>query len=145
MKIKKTPPSKIVAFRNHSITVYSIGWLAILTNRSSQSVRLWERRQLLPKPILQLNDGFRWYTAAELLGYSKIYNAAGITPGVSIFSSTFAANAGDFHRQLKLELTNKQVIPLAELPDFKRFQEAFSNLKDEALKAKANKILSAAP
>jgi DNA-binding transcriptional MerR regulator len=68
----RLPPKFKVKFGDQVITLYGIGWLAMLCRISSQALRWWERRGLLPKPILTVATKDRFYTTQELLHYSQI-------------------------------------------------------------------------
>ena len=73
----KTPYKKVIMHGEHKLTVYSIGWLALLSSRHPQTVRNWEYDGILPKPIFTEidEDGTRFYCVAELVGYVHILNA----------------------------------------------------------------------
>src|ERR1043166_4767149 len=81
-KVQFVPIERLFIYGGETIRVYSIGWLAYMCNRNQQSIRRWQRDKILPAPIFDLNDGKRWYTAAELIGYAKIVRSANIRPGV---------------------------------------------------------------
>lgn len=36
---------------------------------------------MFPSPIFKLSDGYRWYCAAEIHGYSRLVKSAGLRPG----------------------------------------------------------------
>jgi DNA-binding transcriptional MerR regulator len=65
------PRAKNVLFKGQQLRVYSIGWFSYLTYLSKETIRLWERLQVLPRPYFKLAGNLRWYSAAELVLYSK--------------------------------------------------------------------------
>lgn len=71
MSVKGRPRSKQVMLGKHTLEVYSIGFLAMATDLANVTLRLWERKGILPKPILTL-PGMRYYTAPELLKYAAL-------------------------------------------------------------------------
>jgi hypothetical protein len=96
-------PKKTIVYRGIKLQVYGISWLAALCNRSRDRVRAWERENILPKPLLALRSGeasWRWYTAAELRGYSTIFSRSNVRPKVPIESTDFKRNAQRFRMEL---------------------------------------------
>jgi hypothetical protein len=90
------PPKKKVQFKGHEITLYSIGWLAYLVNRTSDTVRRWASLGLLPKPLFNLPDnikGRRWYTANEVTSYSVIVNQCHLRRHIPLESTDFRQKA----------------------------------------------------
>lgn len=61
--------------------LYSLSWLARLSGKSPRTFHRWERDGCFPQPILSLNDGYRWFTAAEVNGYAALVKACGIRMG----------------------------------------------------------------
>ena len=68
-KIK--PRNKDIVFQGVRLRVYSISWFSYLTYLSLNTIRLWERNGIVPKPFFVLAGKNRWYSAAELLTYSN--------------------------------------------------------------------------
>lgn len=54
------------------VRLYTIGWLRYLTSLADVTLRGWERKEILPKPIMKLAGNTRWYSPAELVVYSTI-------------------------------------------------------------------------
>lgn len=63
------PWTKDIAHNKVPIRLYSIGWLSYITLFAAVTLRLWERRAILPKPIFALPSGGRWYSPAELTAF----------------------------------------------------------------------------
>ena len=100
-----TPRNKRITYLGATLTVYSIGYFAHIVNRSSDSVRRWERTKVLPTPIFSLpEDKRRWYTAAELYGYAEIFRKSNIRPRVKIEDTPFKRMCNDFKLKLKYEM-----------------------------------------
>jgi len=74
-------PVKEVCMDNRKFRVYSVSWLAVLARRSPRTIHALERKGSLPRPIYRLGDSQRWYTAGELMGYSKLIIAANLRAG----------------------------------------------------------------
>ena len=74
----KIPYIKRVSFHNAVLTVYSIGWLSILSGMATVTLRLWQRKNGFPSPYFVIR-GTRYYTALELTAYSKLIRTP--TPG----------------------------------------------------------------
>lgn len=70
--MSNAPRRKRVKVGKHTLEVYSIGFLAAATNLANVTLRLWERKQILPKPVLNVGSGMRFYTAPEILNYASI-------------------------------------------------------------------------
>lgn len=53
-------------------TAYSIGWLALMLNKSALSIRRWEREGRFPRPVLSssIQEDTRYYLAAEISAFS---------------------------------------------------------------------------
>ncbi len=62
-------------FDHVTLTVYSIGWLALVARRHTMTIRKLEYQGILPTPVFdrdQVDGQFRYYTAAEIIGYAQI-------------------------------------------------------------------------
>lgn len=70
-----TPKTRTVRLGAHTLELYSIGFLADICNLAVVTIRLWERQQLLPKPILRVSGGIRFYTALEIATYASLVQA----------------------------------------------------------------------
>lgn len=79
--VSRRLPRRTVIFRNHRLRLYTLGWIAYLSNRSVRSLHRWERNGILPPPLMPSPDGTRWYLAAEVKGYSALARAAAMHPG----------------------------------------------------------------
>lgn len=66
------PRTKDVVWKGSTLRLYTIGWLRYLTFLADVTLRGWERKEILPKPIMTLAGGTRWYTPAELIVYSSL-------------------------------------------------------------------------
>ena len=98
----KMPPHKIVRYKGVRLKVYAIGYLAALTDRHTHTVRGWEVAGHLPKPLLALpNEKNRWYTSAELKGYSEIFKRSNVRRKVKISDTSFPRDALTFRASLQ--------------------------------------------
>ena len=81
--------SKLVAFGNVQVRVYSIGHMALALHRSTATIRRWQRKKIIPPPLVKTKDGARWYLKEELELYKRLVMNFNITTGVSIEETGF--------------------------------------------------------
>lgn len=65
------PRKKTILLGKTQLEVYSIGWLSLYARISNPTIRLWERKKILPRPILKLPGKKRFYTPTEITLYSN--------------------------------------------------------------------------
>jgi hypothetical protein len=71
--VQKLPFRKTIVYKGQKLTVYSIGWLALLIGRHIQTVREMEYNGILPTPAFETDETkVRYYTGGELVGYTKL-------------------------------------------------------------------------
>lgn len=66
------PVVKKVRCNDLIVYVYSIGWLSYWTKLAPVTLRLWQRKKILPEPVLAVPGNYRWYTSREVLEYAKL-------------------------------------------------------------------------
>lgn len=66
------PRTKHVRLGAHTLELYSIGYLSDISELAVVTLRLWERQGVLPKPILRIAGGIRFYTALEIAVYAAL-------------------------------------------------------------------------
>ena len=74
-----------------------------MIQRQQYTIRIWEKNGVLPKPLLRL-DGtdYRWYSAAELIGYSEIFHSCkDAMRRTSTLKSGFPRKCAWFQAQLR--------------------------------------------
>jgi len=81
--------TKVVRFGEVHLRVYSIGYLAMALDRSTHTIRRWERNKLIPKPLVHTQDGARWYLKEEIDKYSKLAKQYNVQTGFSIEQTGF--------------------------------------------------------
>jgi DNA-binding transcriptional MerR regulator len=111
-----------------TIKVYAIKWLSILLNKHTNTIRQWESEGVLPRPILDLGDSYRWYTALEVEYYVRLFRSIKTRPGCG-FKRLGVAQAA---QQIK------DSIRRAMAKDIKVLQKPLSR-EEEILKAKSIK------
>ncbi len=74
-------PRKLVVFKGVKFQLYSLAWLASLSDKSPRAIHKWERLGIFPTPIFRFDEGYRWYCAAEIHGYRHLIRAAGLRSG----------------------------------------------------------------
>lgn len=79
--ITRRLPMKTVMMNGKKLRLYSLAWLAKLSGKSTRTFHRWEIEGIWPKPLIKLADGVRWYSAAEINGYSELVKASGIRRG----------------------------------------------------------------
>lgn len=132
--MNKLPFKRTVILGDVSITVYSIGWLAYLVKRHQQTVRKWEDAGVLPRPIFdgQIDKVYRWYVAAEIWGYAKIYNSLPMpstikdAKRVAKAMSAFKERAHEFRAKLKKKLADQPDL-MTRLPNEQQLVDAISD------------------
>ncbi len=63
-KVDRDPRWKDVVIEGQTIPVLSVGELAIQIERSPQLIRVWEKKEVIPKPLLP--GGARLYTRKQV-------------------------------------------------------------------------------
>ncbi len=97
-----TPRTKQVRLGAHTLELYSIGYLADICDLAVVTIRLWERQELLPKPILRVAGGIRFYTALEIATYaSLIQNHYASGRDKRLLRSQFATKNTEIRARLK--------------------------------------------
>lgn len=140
--MKNLRPKKQVLVGDRMMTVYSIGWLGILTNKGNANIRKWERTGVLPKPLLVIEgETRRFYLAAELLGYSALYAASGIRAGIPIKASKFHLKCQRFQRDLKRLLKESPEKLVEKLPQEEAIDRGVSKKKERDLLQKAQLVI----
>lgn len=137
-------PSKVVLFKKVRVTVYSIAWLAHLCNRSADTIRRWERRGVLPKPILSSEDGRRWYTASELRGYANIVKANNPRRHVDIESTAFKAQTESYKHFLQMELARDPSVLGRTLLDSQSVKDSMTKQREAAWQKRADSLIAKA-
>ncbi len=140
MKQGIIPVEKNFIYGDSVLKMYSIGWLAYMCNRSQVCLRKWQRDGILPRPLFDLNDGRRWYTAAELIGYAKIIREGNVSPGRK---SLFAVKEWMWRFRLRLKkLYDKEPDRIRkELPNEFSIKDLMRRHKEEYWKEKADGLL----
>jgi hypothetical protein len=135
------PLERNFIYEGYSLRLYSIGWLAYMCNRSQVCIRKWQRNGVLPRPIFDLNDGRRWYSVAELLGYSKIIRESNIRPGKQ---SLFAVKEWTARYKLRLKKLYEQEPQKirAEFPEEFSIKDLMRRHKEAYWKSQALKLVN---
>lgn len=95
------PRKKVIKLGSQDITVYSIGWFAYVARISRQTIRLWEAKKILPRPLLNISGNRRFYTPSEILVYaSDIDNHYAGGRDLNLLRSTFRTNRHRLHGRL---------------------------------------------
>lgn len=135
-----TKPKKTIHYKDRAITVYSIGWLALLVNRTVTQVRRWEKAKILPPPLLDAHDNRRWYTAGELHGYSRVFKASNVRTGMKIENTPFKIKAAQFRMNFRKVLEGPAKDIVAKLPEEEAIIAAFSDNREAQVRDEARRI-----
>jgi len=81
--------TKTVLFGDVSLRVYAVGFLARALDRSTATVRRWQRRGVIPPPCIKTKDGARWYLKEEIEIYSRMAKKFALHTGSCIESTGF--------------------------------------------------------
>jgi len=149
---KYLPPKKRILFEGFNLTVYSIGWLALMTHRHVQTVRMWEYSGLMPLPIIprdQIDGVYRYYTAAEIIGYTQIFNQNQMRPGIPKKGGTNPQRRKlhdlmhSFRSQLKAKFFQKdKAVFITNLPNEAKIEEALRTPRNRDIRKEAERILN---
>lgn len=135
------PPNKTVSYKSFRLRVYSVGWLAHLTERTSDTVRRWERLEVLPKPILVLGGKRRWYSAAELKGYAEIFKRSNVRRKIPIESTNFRTLSYLFKKRLAAQVKIDPTVLGRTITGEETIKTAMSKAREEKWKKKVDEIL----
>lgn len=142
----KTPFKKKITYKSKPLTVYSVGWLAVLVNRHIQTVREWEYKGVLPRPLFQVDDtGTRYYSAAELIGYSSILNSNARPRGWKAKTDWdgLQQKLAAYKKALLSALTNGHSEAYKEaLPNESSMQARFGRAENKDIKALAHRLIT---
>jgi hypothetical protein len=75
------------------IEVYSLQFLAAKLHRRPASIKFWEWKKIIPKPLLRVKDGRRWYTKEEVELYVRLAEEEQIMNGKSFEKTKFTVRA----------------------------------------------------
>lgn len=101
--------SKLVSFGKTNVRVYSVGHLALVLHRSTATIRRWQRKNIIPPPLVKTKDGARWYLKEELELYKRLIASYALCTGSSIEETGFAKEAYAEIQSIKNKL-QKQII-----------------------------------
>lgn len=151
-KNKYLPFRKRIVYEENHLWVYSIGWLAIMTNRHPMTLRKLETSGVFPKPLFdrdQIDGMYRYYTAAELIGYAQILCQYRLKPGFNSkaynkqMRATMKHKLHEFRLELKKRVEAKSPSALIpSLPNEQSIYKAISTPKERNLKQTAERILN---
>jgi len=138
-----TPRKKAIRFQGQVITVYSIGYLAHNAKRSTDTVRRWERKGILPDPLFKIpNSNLRWYTATEIYGYTRIFLNANVRTKIPIGQTTFKLQAIQFRLELKKRLDSGELkLPASLVHEKEADQDIKTKIKNR-WKKEADSIIT---
>lgn len=79
---------KITKVNGEKVKLYYVGKLADAINRTSQTIRLWENKDIIPKAIFKSKDR-RLYSKEQIETIVKVVEETGIRPGKSLVEVDF--------------------------------------------------------
>ncbi len=125
------PFKRKVLLGERSMTVYSLGWLAILASFHPMTLRKWEGKGILPKPIFekQIDPVFRFYTAGELIGYAGIIKRYPRQAGKA-YDPQLKVALYNFYTALKKQLEHDGASVVEALPNEAKIEAMLKNNPD---------------
>ena len=72
-----------------TLDLYSGSYLAQVLHRKLPCIRMWERNKVIPKPVVQTKDGWRWYTKEEIDIYERLVEEEQVKNGSNIAKTDF--------------------------------------------------------
>jgi len=81
--------TKKVFIGDAEVAVFSPRYLGMKLHRGPQTIRRWEWKKVIPKPILKTKDGWRWYTEGEIEIYERIAEEEQVKPGKGFGETKF--------------------------------------------------------
>lgn len=110
------PRTKTVRLGAHTFEVYSISWLALFIHRRPGTIKIWEERKLLPKPLLDLGR-HRYYTANEIMEYACAFRTSDTKTGTALETTPFRAKCAEARMRLRRIVEKEPERILKELPN----------------------------
>jgi hypothetical protein len=101
--------SKVVTLGSTGVRLYAIGYLAKALDRSTATVRRWQRQGIIPPPSIATGDGARWYLKEEVEMYSRLAKQYDLQTGTSITSTGFPEAALAETEVIKTKIRKLQV------------------------------------
>lgn len=121
----RLPSRKKVIIDGQLVELYSIGWLAVMVNRSTQSIRKWERSGKLPTPLVTLSgQEDRWYLAVEISTYTEIFQQEKPNRIDGFKKTKFQERCALARVALKKALAAKHPSMFAPLPNYPGMEKA---------------------
>ncbi len=143
--IGRLPARKKVVVGGELVQLYSIGWMAVMTGRSVQSIRLWERKGWLPKPIVSLpNHPDRWYLGVEIETYTRIFQQVKPSRQTSFQKTGFRELAHKAQIDLRAQLAKKNPAMFAPLSQQEKLEQAALRAQMERKTVRQIRVLTAA-
>lgn len=141
------PIIKPVVHKGTPMRVYSIGWLCLFCGITSRSYRNY-REQGFPPPIVKIDKTHKYFTAAELVAYRKIFTDAKLELGGKAYAKRAIAEARSWHRQFVAKfkaLTEAQMKALADKPNILRLENdeiLLHKMKEAKLRETEQKLIN---
>lgn len=105
-----TTKKEVTLAPNFDVPVFSIKYLAESLRRGVQTVTAWEKNRRFPKPILDLGDGLRWYTANEIEAFTRLadtHQIGGWVPQGHPFFNACRAASLEIRAKLTMKIKEK--------------------------------------
>ena len=127
----KIPYRKKVKYKETLITLYSIGWLAYYSNKGNSTLRRWESKKVLPRPLLSLEgDSNRMYSAREILGYSHVIKSVSTGRGIKLDFNYLTQSFNNMRLRIISHVQSDPNLYNAELPQVEEVYRYFINKKE---------------
>ncbi len=125
------PMRRIVLLGELPLTLYSLGWLSLFLQRSVRTLLRWEQRGILPNGIFcadRAKGDFRWYSAAEIIGYSHIAKNTSLKRG---FFGEFEGDKlrlrfAEYRTKLKEAIQKDPQFVAQEIPEWEKISNVWN-------------------
>lgn len=90
-----------------TVRLFYIGYFAKQINRTTDCIRLWERKRTIPETPFRDKFGRRMYSQAQIDAVNKFLTKYGITYGKNIDQTYFSKNVYNHWNKLKEQYLKK--------------------------------------
>lgn len=125
------------------ITLYPLCWFCYAMRRSQWTIRLWEKKGILPTPLLTMpSDSRRLYTSVEILGYAHLFRENKFDTNTPVIKTRFPHLAQDFKLTLTRLINENPAEFGKELPLSDQAKNFVFSAREEPWKKNAEKMMA---
>jgi len=139
----RMPQCKPVKLNGREVVLYSIGWLAHMVKKDPHTIRQYERRKVLPEPLLKTKSKRRWYLAEEISGYASIIKSASLRPNVNIESMGLRDTLHAYRNRIKGKLQHNLEAVQSHLKQETEVYDYANGMRNNLAQQKITKVKNA--